>query len=137
MTYKEASYQCVLDIQLLTEATKADIRAYRAKQKAMRLCHASTKDLSEIDITINVYQKFLDELENINSDLMDQMSIISEQLNDEELNFFILRYGKGAQMKDIMASMYISKSKYYKIQSSLAEKLESTESGRNFKNILG
>lgn len=136
MTYRDQAFNGVLDIQLAIEVAKAEIRSYKAKQKFLRLKHASLQDKSEVDVAINLYENYLNTLEQVNEDIITYMEIMAEELKDDELELFILKYGKGMQPKAIMEKMYISKSKYYDLSSRLEEKLEETESGEQFLTLL-
>lgn len=136
MTYREQTYQAIIDIETQLIVVEAQIKALKAEQKCLRLSNASVLKKQEIDVKINVYQNYFEELKDIYNDLMAYIEVLVEMLKDKEYEIFLLKYMKGLSNKEIIDQMYIDDSVFYKYVKNIDEIIISTDRGKQFKNFL-
>ena len=136
MTYREQTYQAIIDIETQIIVLEAQIKALKAEQKCLRLTNASILKKQEIDVKINVYNNYHEELKNIYEDLISYIETLVESLKDREYEIFLLKYMKGLSNKEIIDQIYIDDSVFYKYVKNIDSIISSTDRGRQFKNFI-
>ena len=136
MTYKDETYQGIVDIELRLMVVEAELKALKAQQKYLREKRASIVDLNTIDITINIADSYRVSLENILKETIERFEEVVKELNDIESQIFVLKYVKGKDNQEIMSEVALSESQFYFYLKRINNRINNSEYTSQIQNIL-
>lgn len=111
MTFKGKRYETIIDIERLIMVEKARRKAYDSQLKYAQL-KRNMKQVQELEIEINLQDKFIEELEGISEELLEDLRKISLQLGDREALIFLERFILGTRRKDLLEKYHLTLDKY-------------------------
>lgn len=134
MTFKGCRYASILELDRLLHVAKIVGRAYEFELKCKRL-QRDKISADEVNVKLNLQNKFIEELESLEDDLLNQIDIISDDLNDLEAKVFKLKFILGKDNSTIENELSISRTTLNRLYSQIEEAMK-TDEGKNLKTSL-
>ena len=101
MTFKGKRYETIIDIEKLLLAEKSRRKAYDVQLKYAQL-KRNMNQVQQLQIEINLQDKFIEELEKIEGELIEGVRLIALELDDRDDIIFLERFIYGTTRKKLM-----------------------------------
>lgn len=134
MTFKGARYESILEIERLLIVARATKKAYEFELKCKRM-QCERISASEVEVKLNIQNKFIEELEELEENLLEDMDKIADNLNDIEAKVFHAKFIVGKTNQEIMDELAISETTLKRYYNKISEAMN-TDYGEEFKNMV-